>query len=69
MRSAADLLAIFFGILSLAFFRKVAKMTEKYTHNDWVVERRCKDNDGMGCPICKGPICKVYWKEGYDRHA
>jgi hypothetical protein len=39
-------LAIFFGILSLAFFRKVAEMTEKYAHKDWVVERRCKDNDG-----------------------
>ncbi len=45
MRSAADLSAIFFGILSLAFFRKVAEMTEKYAQKDWVVERRRKDND------------------------
>ncbi len=46
MRSAADLSAIFFGILSLAFFRKVAEMTVKYVHKDWVVKRRHKDNDG-----------------------
>ncbi|KAL3815361.1 hypothetical protein ACHAXA_002145 [Cyclostephanos tholiformis] len=46
VHSAANLSAIFFGILSLAFFSKVAEMTEKYTHKDWVVERRCKDNDG-----------------------
>ena len=23
----------------------------------------------MGCPICKEPICKECWKEGYDKHA
>ncbi len=46
MHPAADLSAIFFGILSLAFFCKVAEMTEKYAQKDWVVERRRKDNDG-----------------------
>ena len=29
---------------------------------------RCRTS-GMGCPICKEPICKECWKEGYDRHA
>ena len=23
----------------------------------------------LGCPICKEPICKECWKEGYDKHA
>jgi len=23
----------------------------------------------MGCPICKEPICKECWGEGYDKHA
>jgi hypothetical protein len=46
VRSATNLSAVFFGILSLSFFRKVAEMTEKYAHEDWVGERRRKDNDG-----------------------
>ncbi len=29
---------------------------------------RCRTS-GMGCSICKEPICKECWKEGYDRHA
>jgi hypothetical protein len=31
-------------------------------------QQRCRTSD-MGCPICKEPICKECWKEGYDRHA
>jgi hypothetical protein len=33
-------------------------------------ERRktCRTS-AMGCPICKEPICKECWKEGYDKHA
>jgi hypothetical protein len=23
----------------------------------------------MGCAVCKEPICKECWKEGYDKHA
>ncbi len=29
---------------------------------------RCRLS-ASGCPICKEPICKECWKEGYDRHA
>jgi hypothetical protein len=31
-------------------------------------QQRCKTS-AMGCPICKEPICKEGWKEGYDKHA
>ena len=46
MRSVTDLSAVFFGILSLSFFIKVAEMTDKYAHKDWVAPRRCKDDHG-----------------------
>jgi hypothetical protein len=46
VRSATDLSAVFFGILSLSFFSKVAEMTDKHTHKDWVALRRCKDEHG-----------------------
>jgi hypothetical protein len=29
---------------------------------------RCRTSV-MGCPICKEPICKECWEEGYDKHA
>ena len=162
VRSAKDLCDIFLAILPLAFFERVAQLTEKYCYDDWVVaERRKKDSNGnemkatyfvpvlpltdgaptpnrrhradkervryhisagfiitwigilankctdvrvslgmvsgsycrmcyrkqlttelsakdrqqrcrtsrMGCLICKEPICKECWKEGYDKHA
>jgi hypothetical protein len=31
-------------------------------------KKRCRTSQ-MGCPICKEPICKECWKEGYDKHA
>jgi hypothetical protein len=31
-------------------------------------QQRCRTSR-MGCPICKEPICKECWKEGYDKHA
>ncbi len=31
-------------------------------------KNRCRAS-AMGCPICKEPICKECWKEGYDTHA
>ncbi len=31
-------------------------------------EKTCKTSK-MGCLICKEPICKECWKEGYDKHA
>jgi len=31
-------------------------------------QQRCRTS-AMGCPICKEPICKECWKEGYDKHA
>ena len=31
-------------------------------------KNRCRAS-AMGCPICKEPICKECWKEGYDKHA
>ncbi len=46
MHSATDLSAVFFGILSLSFFSKVAEMTDKYAHKDWVSLRQCKDEHG-----------------------
>jgi hypothetical protein len=30
----------------LSFFSKVAEMTDKYAHKDWVAMRRCKDEHG-----------------------
>jgi hypothetical protein len=46
MRSATDLSAVFFGILLLLFFGKVAEMTDKYAHKEWVSLRQCKDEHG-----------------------
>ena len=40
VRSAKDLCDIFLAILPLAFFERVAQLTEKYCYDDWVVERR-----------------------------
>jgi hypothetical protein len=31
-------------------------------------QQRCRTSR-MGWTICKEPICKVCWKEGYDKHA
>ena len=31
-------------------------------------QQRCRIS-AMGCPICKEPIFKECWKEGYDKHA
>ena len=31
-------------------------------------KKRCRASQ-MGCPICKEPIFKECWKEGYDKHA
>ena len=31
--------------------------------------RKTNRTSAMGCPICKEPICKECWKEGYDKHA
>jgi hypothetical protein len=31
-------------------------------------QKRCRTS-AMGCPICKEPICKECWKDGYDKHA
>jgi hypothetical protein len=31
--------------------------------------RKTSRTSCMGCPICKKPICKECWKEGYDKHA
>jgi hypothetical protein len=31
-------------------------------------QQRCRTS-AMGCLICKEPICKECWKEGYDKHA
>jgi len=33
-----------------------------------VRKRMCRTSR-MGCPICKEPICKECWGEGYDKHA
>ncbi len=30
-------------------------------------EKKCRTSS-LGCPICKEPICKECWKEGYDKH-
>jgi hypothetical protein len=30
--------------------------------------KRCRTS-AMGSPICKEPICKECWKEGYNKHA
>ena len=46
VRSAKGLCDIFLAILPLAFFERVAQLTEKYCYDDWVVERRKKDSDG-----------------------
>jgi hypothetical protein len=42
VRSAKGLADIFFAILPLAFFERVAQLTTKYYYDDWVVrgERR-----------------------------
>jgi hypothetical protein len=29
--------------------------------------QRCRTS-AMGCAVCKEPICKKCWKEGYDKH-
>ncbi len=47
VHSATNLSAVFFGILLLSFFCKVAEMTEKYVHKDWVGQRRGKDDDAI----------------------
>ena len=31
-------------------------------------KKTCRTS-AMGCSICKEPICKECWKEGYDKHA
>ena len=46
MHSAKDLADIFFAILPLAFFERVAQLTTKYCYDDWAVQRRKKDSDG-----------------------
>ena len=42
------------------------QLTTELSSNDR--QQRCRTS-AMGCPICKEPICKEYWKEGYDKHA
>jgi hypothetical protein len=39
--------------------------TELSATERWKTSR----TSAMGCPICKEPICKECWKEGYDKHA
>ena len=46
VRSAKGLANIFFAILPLTFFERVAQLTTKYCYDDWVVQRRKKDSDG-----------------------
>jgi hypothetical protein len=46
VRSEKGLADIFFAILPLAFFERVAQLTTKYCYNDWVVQRRKKYSDG-----------------------
>jgi hypothetical protein len=31
--------------------------------------RKTSRTSAMGCQICKEPICKECWEEGYDKHA
>jgi len=31
-------------------------------------KKTCRTS-AMGCAVCKEPICKECWKEGYDKHA
>jgi hypothetical protein len=31
--------------------------------------RKTSRTSAMGCQICKEPICKECWKEGYNKHA
>jgi hypothetical protein len=31
--------------------------------------RKTSRTSAMGCPVCKEPICKECWKEGYNKHA
>ncbi len=46
VRSAKGLADIFFAIIPLAFFERVAQLTTKYCYDDWVVKRRKKYSDG-----------------------
>ena len=32
------------------------------------VKKKMHRTSRMGCPICKEPICKECWGEGYDKH-
>jgi hypothetical protein len=46
VRSGQGLCDIFFAILPLVFFERVAQLTTKYFYDDWVVQKRKKDSDG-----------------------
>jgi len=46
VRTATNLATIFFFILPLLFFEKVAKWSTKYAYEDWVVEKYANDRDG-----------------------
>jgi hypothetical protein len=46
VRSGQGLCDIFFEILSLVFFERVAQLTTKYCYNGWVVQKRKKDSGG-----------------------
>jgi hypothetical protein len=47
VHSATNLSAVLFGILLFSCFGKVAEMTDKYAHKDWVGQRWCKDDNGI----------------------
>ena len=44
--SARDLACIFIAIVPMLFFIRVARLTQKYAYEDWVVEKEAKDRDG-----------------------
>ena len=45
-RSAKSLACIFFSMVPLSFFVRVAEWTKKYCYEDWVVEKFGNDRDG-----------------------
>ena len=45
-RTAVDLAAIFFKILSLLLWETIATLSNKFCYKDWVVEKFGKDRDG-----------------------
>ena len=46
MRTATNLASVFFFIVPLISFRKVATWTDKYAYKDWVIEKHGNDRDG-----------------------